>query len=64
MIKDECYVLAKHGHLGSIQEVQKLPVWERRYYLYKLNEEAIMQKEAHEKAQRAANNKRTSFKRR
>jgi hypothetical protein len=63
MIKDECYVLSKHGHLGSIQEVQRLPVWERRYYLHKLNEEAMAQKEANDKVQRMGSGKKPSRRR-
>lgn len=52
MITDEVYYLSRHGQIGSISEVERMPTWKRRYYLYKLNDEFEKQKEAMEKAQR------------
>lgn len=55
MIVDEVYNLSRHGKLGSINEVRKLPTYLRRYYLYRLSDEYEKQKEEMEKAQRRQN---------
>lgn len=52
MIIDEVFYLSRHGQIGSINEVAKLPTYVRRYYLYKLNDEFEKQKDAAERAQR------------
>lgn len=52
MIIDEVYYLSRHGHIGSINEVAKLPTYVRRYLLYKLSDEFEKQKEEAEKARR------------
>jgi hypothetical protein len=52
MITDEVYYLSRHGQIGSISEVARLPTWKRRYYLYKLNDEFEKQNAEIEKAKR------------
>lgn len=52
MVFDECYHLARHGQIGSLNEIRNLPVYERRYALYKLNQEFEKQNEQIEKAKR------------
>lgn len=52
MITDEVFHLSRHGHIGSINEVKKLPTYVRRYYLYKINDEVEKENEQIKKAQR------------
>ncbi len=61
MITDEVYNLSRHGQIGSINEVAKMPTWKRRYLLYRLSDEYEKQKADMEKAQRKQNSGSSGF---
>lgn len=50
---EEIYLLTKHANFSS-QYIENIPVYKRRFYLFKLKEELEAQKEAQEKASKQA----------
>lgn len=52
---EEIYLLTKHANFSS-QYIENIPVYKRRFYLFKLKEELEAQKEAQEKAAKQSRN--------
>lgn len=54
MIDNEVFILSRHGNIGSVDVISKLPTYKRRYYLNKLEEELREVKDREDSAMRKA----------